>query len=194
MPTVPCALLERWACLMMQCNGDLNALIEIQITDTYLRDLLQRHRCLLKDQFVVMVILEAFNFLYRLLLWVRLKASLLCRGCVGKIALLDDRWGQYCYVFYFQYFYCFSPTELLVFYYYHMLLLKRQSMAMGWQASFCSHLFVAASFCMSLLCSHNYTLFPLIPSAALHFKALLNPPGRVSTFSKLIYIVWLLYQ
>lgn len=62
MPTVPCALLERWACLMMQCNGDLNALIEIQITDTYLRDLLQRHRCLLKDRFVVMVILEAFNF------------------------------------------------------------------------------------------------------------------------------------
>lgn len=33
MTTVPCALLERWAYLMMQCNGDLNELIEIQITD-----------------------------------------------------------------------------------------------------------------------------------------------------------------
>lgn len=37
-------------------DGDLNALIEIQITDTYLRDLLQRHRHLLKGQFMVTVV------------------------------------------------------------------------------------------------------------------------------------------
>lgn len=56
---------------MMQCNGDLNALIEIQITD----DNWFKRTCIF----------------CRLLIWVRVKASLLCRGCAGKMTLLDDR-------------------------------------------------------------------------------------------------------
>lgn len=58
------------------------------------------------------------------------------RGCFSKEALVDDRWGQHCYVFGFQYFYGFSLAELLVSTIVVMLLLERESMPIDWQAGF----------------------------------------------------------
>lgn len=43
-PTVSCVLLGRWTFLMEDCNADWKVLIEIQVSEAYLRDLLQGHK------------------------------------------------------------------------------------------------------------------------------------------------------
>lgn len=41
---------------MRECNADWKVFIEIQVTEAYLRDLLQRHRSRLKGQSVIIVV------------------------------------------------------------------------------------------------------------------------------------------
>ena len=41
---------------MKECNADWKVLIEIQVTEAYLRDLLQGHKNLLKGKSVIIVV------------------------------------------------------------------------------------------------------------------------------------------